>query len=65
MEQILLAYSLCKETVTAMVIFYKNMKAMVSSLDCDTNIFDIATGVFLGDKLAPCILIFYLDSVRK
>ena len=33
MEQILLAYGLSKETFTVIVIFYKNMKAMVHSLD--------------------------------
>ena len=37
MEQILLAYGLHKEIVTVIMIFYKNMKAMVCLPDSDTN----------------------------
>ena len=37
MEQILLAYGFLKETVTAIMILYKSMKAMVHSTDSDSN----------------------------
>ena len=42
MEQILQAYGLPKETVTAIMMFYKNMKIKVCSPDGDTDSFDIA-----------------------
>ena len=36
MEQILLAYGLFKETVTAIIMLYRNTKVRVSSRDGDT-----------------------------
>ena len=59
MEQILLAYGLSKETVTAIMMFYKNMKVKVRSPDGDTNLFDIVAGVLQGNTLAP-----YLPRLR-
>ena len=41
MEQILLAYGLPKETVTAIMILYKSMKAIVCSPDRNIEFFDI------------------------
>ena len=63
MEQILLAYGLPKETATAIMMLYKDTKAMVRSPDGDTDFFDIATGVLQGDTLAPYIFIICLDSM--
>ena len=62
MEQILLAYSLYKETVTAMML-YNNMKLKVCSPDDDTDFFDIVTGVLQGDTLVLYLLIICLDYV--
>ena len=45
MEQILLAYSLPKETVATIMMLYKNTKVKVRSLDGDTDYFDIVAGV--------------------
>ena len=45
MVQILLAYGFLKETVTAIMILYKNMKVKVFSPDRDTDFFDIVAGV--------------------
>ena len=45
MEQILLAYGLPKETMTAIMMLFKNMKVKVHSLDGDTDYFDIVAGV--------------------
>ena len=44
-EQILLVYSLPKETVTAIIMLYKNMEAMICSFDWDTDVFDIVVSV--------------------
>ena len=41
MEQILLEYGLPKEIVSAIMMLYKNTKAMVRSPDGDTDFFDI------------------------
>ena len=60
MEQILLAYSILKETV-AITIFYRNTKVKVRSPDRDTKYFDIVAGVQQGDTLAPYLFIICLD----
>ena len=53
MEQILLAYGLPKETITAIMIPYTNTKVKVRSPDGDTDYFDIVAGVLQRDTLAP------------
>ena len=45
-EQIRLAHCLLKETVTAIMMLYTNMKAIVCSPDDDTDFFNIVAGVF-------------------
>ena len=45
MEQMQLAYGFLKETVTSIVMLYKNTKAMVCSRDGDSDFFDIATWI--------------------
>ena len=49
MEQMLLAFGLPKETVTATMMLYKNTKAMVRSHDGVTNFFDVVVGVLQGE----------------
>ena len=44
-DSILLGYGLAKETVAAIMMIYKNSKALVRSPDGDTNSFNIITGV--------------------
>ena len=65
MEQILLAYSLPKETVAAIMILYRNTKVKVRSPDGDTEYFDIVAGVLQGDTLAPYLFIICLDNVLR
>ena len=65
MEQILLAYSLPKETVAAITILYINTKVKVRSPDGDTEYFDIIAGVLRGDTLAPYLFIICLDYVLR
>ena len=65
MEQILLAYSLPKETVAAIMILYRNTKVKVHSPDGDTDYFDIIAGVLQGDTLAPYLFIICLDYVTR
>ena len=65
MEQILLAYGLPKETVTAIMMLYRNTKVKVHSPDWDTDYFDIVTRVLQGDTLAPYLFIIYLDYVLR
>ena len=40
----------------------KNTKIKVHSSDGDRKSFDIVAGVLEGDKLAPYLLIIYLDN---
>ena len=65
MEQILLAYSLPKETIAAIKILYRNTRVKVCSLDGDTEYFDIAAGVLQGDTLVPYVFIICLDYVLR
>ena len=65
MEQILLAYGLPKETVTAIMNPYRNTKVKVRSPDGDTEYFDIVAGVLQGDTLAPYLFIICLDYVLR
>ena len=55
MEQILLAYGLPIETVTAIMMLYINVKVMVRSPDGDTDFFDIVAGVLQENILAPYV----------
>ena len=56
-EQILRAYGLPKETLTTLIILYKNTNAMFHSPNGDTNLFDIVPGVFQRDTLSPYMFI--------
>ena len=62
MEQLLLTYGLPKKSVSAKVMVYKNMKALVCSPDGNTDFFDIAVGVLQGD-IAPYLFIFCVDTL--
>ena len=65
MEQILLAYGLPKEIVTAIMILYRNTKVKVRSPDGDTDYFNIVAGVLQGDTLAPYLFIICLDYMFR
>ena len=65
MVQILLAYGLSKETITAIMMLYKNKKVKVRSPDRYTDYFDIVAGVLQGDTLAPYFFIICLDYVLR
>ena len=52
MKQILKAYGHLKESVTAIMMLYKNMKAIVCSCEANNNFFDIVAGALEGDTLA-------------
>ena len=65
MEQMLLAYDLPEETVTAIMMLYKNTKIKVRSPDGDTYYFDNVAGVMQGDTLAPYMFIICLDHVLR
>ena len=63
MAQIQLENGLHRETVIAKMMLFKNMKAMVSSPDGDTDFFDIIIGDLRGDTFALYLLILCLDYV--
>ena len=65
MEQILLAYSLPKETVAAIIMLYKNTNAKVCSPYGHTDYFKIVAGVLQGDTLAPYLFIIFLDYMFR
>ena len=65
MKQILLAYGFPKETVSILMILYKDTRAMVYSFDGDIDFFDVVAGILQGDTLAPFLFILYLDYVLR
>ena len=65
MVQILRAYGLPKETISAITILYGNTKVKVHSPDGDTEYFDIVAGVLQGDMLSPYLLIICLDYILR
>ena len=65
MEQILLTYSLLKETVAAILMLYRNTKVKVCSLNIDTDNSDIVAGKLQGDTLAPYLFIICLDYMLR
>ena len=65
MEQILLAYGLPKETVTAIMMLYGNTKVKIRSPDEDTDYFDFVAGVLQGDTLALYLFIICIDYVLR
>ena len=65
MKKILEAYGIPDETVSAIMMLYKNTKACVRSPDGDTNIFEIFAGVLQGDTLAPYLFVICLDYVLR
>ena len=65
MEQILLAHGILKETVTAIMILYRNTKVKVRSPDGDTDYFDIIAEVLQRDTLTHYLFIICLDYVLR
>ena len=65
MEQILLTYSLPKETVTAVMMLYRNTKVKVHSPGGDTDYFHNVAGVLQGEILAPYLTIVCVDYVFR
>ena len=65
MEQILPAYGLPKETVSAITRLYRNTKVKVHSPDGDTDFFDIVAGVLERDTWRPYLFIIYQDNVLR
>ena len=63
MEQILLTYGFPKETIIAIIVLYKTLKAIIHSPDGETDFFDIVTGVLQVDTLAPYLLIILRTSI--
>ena len=59
--QMLVVYGLPEETVTSIMIFYKETKAVVRLSDGGTDFFDIIAGVLREDSFIPYLFIIYLD----
>ena len=65
MEQILLTYSLPKDTIAAIMMLCKNTKVKVCSPDGDTDYFNIVACVLQGNALAPYLFVIWLDYVLR
>ena len=65
MAEILNAYGILDEKISAIMIAYKNTKSIVRTDDGDTDFMNISGGVLQGDTLAPFLFIICLDCVLK
>ena len=65
LEEILLAYNIPSEVVSAIMMLYKNTTSLVRSPDGDTDFFEILAGVLQGDTLAPFLFIICLDYALR
>ena len=65
MEQILITYSLLKETVAAIMMLYRNTLVKTHFPDGDTDYFNIIAGVLQGDTLALYPFIICLDYMLR
>ena len=63
MEQLLLAYSLPKEIVEAIMMLYKNTKVKVPTPDGDPDFFDIVSGVLQWRHIS-LISVYHLPRLR-
>ena len=61
MEQIFLAYSFPKETLTAIMMLYSNTKVHVHALDGDIDTYEIVAGVLQEGAFVPYQFIICLD----
>ena len=61
----LLAYSLPKETVGAIMLLYKNTKVKIRFPARDRDHFDIVGSILQGDSLVPYPFIICLDYVFR
>ena len=61
MLKILVAYGIPSEIVNAIRVMYENTSALVITLEGNTDIFQVDTGVLQGDPLAPFLFIICLD----
>ena len=65
MKQILQAYDLFKDSITTIMMLYKNTKAVVHSPDRDTGFFNIIAIILQGDALALYLSILCLDYILQ
>ena len=65
MNQILLAHGLSKEIVTAIMMRFKNTKAIVPSPNGDSDFFDTTNGILQGNTLVPYLFIICLDYILQ
>ena len=63
--KILSVYGVPKKIVDAISILYKDLVAQVITPDGETDFFEIAAGVLLGDTLALHLFIVTLDYVLR
>ena len=65
MTEILNAYGIPDEIISAIMKAYKNTKSIVTTDDGDTDFINISGGVLQGDTLALFLFIICLDYVLK
>ena len=65
MFEILRAYGIPSTIVNAIKLIYENSSAQVLTPDGETTFFDIISGIFQGDTLAPFLFIIVLDYALK
>ena len=65
MVEILNAYGILYDIISAITLAYKNTKSIVRTNDGDTEFINISGGVLQGDTLAPFVFIICFEYVLK
>ena len=65
MEQVFLAYGHPKESVTTIMMLYKNTKEMIHTTKDDTKFIDNVAGNLPGGTLAPFQFIICINYVQR
>ena len=53
------------ESINAIRVLYSNTCSSVLTPDCETEQFDVLTGILQGDTLAPFLFIIFVDYIMR
>ena len=65
MFEILGFYGIPSEIINVIIVLYSNTCSSVLTPDCETEPFDVLTGILQGDTLAPFLFVVVVDYIMR